>query len=81
MKEILEEMKIQTKLMEDTFKEMQFQTKLLENLFHAKDSKQNGSQHIQKSMSMLMSSISSMPGMKTPQAQKIIKDAMSIIPK
>jgi ketopantoate reductase len=66
--------------LKDILKELKFQTKLMENIFHAKDSKNVNAQHMQKGMAMLMSNIGKMPGMNQPEAQKILNDLMAIIP-
>lgn len=70
MKEILKEI----------LKELKFQTKLMENVFHAKDTKNVNAQHVQKHMGSLVANIGKMPGMDQPQAQKILKDLLNIIP-
>ena len=67
-------------ILKDILNELKFQTKLMENVFHAKDTKNVNAQHIQKNMGSLVSNISKMPGMDQPQAQKILNDLMNIIP-
>lgn len=67
-------------ILKDILNELKYQTRLLENAFHAKDAKQVDAQHMQKHMASLMLNISKMPGMDQPQAQKILKDLINIIP-
>ena len=67
-------------ILEDILKELKFQTKLMEDLFHSKDKRNVNAQHIQKHMGSLVSNIGKMPGMDQPQAQKLLKDLMNIIP-
>jgi len=67
-------------MLKEILQELKFQTKLMENMFHAKDAKNVNSQHIHKNMGSLISNIGKMPGMNQPQAQKLLKDLMNIMP-
>lgn len=67
-------------VLKDILKELQYQTKLMENIFHKKDTGQSNLQQMQKSMELLISNISKMPGMNQPKAQKMMGDIMKIIP-
>jgi len=67
-------------ILKDILKELKYQTKLMEDMFHNRDAKNVGARQIQDHMTSLMANVKMMPGMKQPQVQKVLDDLMNIIP-
>ena len=62
--------------------ELKFQTKLLENIFHNKDKDMHDSKkNIKESMAVFQKSVMDIPGMKeNPQIKQMINNITKIIP-
>ena len=67
-------------ILKEILKELQYQTRLMENLYHRGDAANNSAKEIHKNVTKLMTEISDMPGMNSPQAKNLLKNLLNVIP-